>query len=224
MEKNYSCVVDRLKEERIRLNYSQQQVAFCLGMTQSGYNRMEKGLNYLSDYELQCLCETDIDVDYVITGEKRHKEYSYEFERFEINELLDYIYLMCAFLTHEYNRDKAIQDSEKYKSIEMVRFLVRPYKGYENMVYAIRTLLQLSQQEMAAVLGIDVRKLRKMEKGKTSMDSEMLWKLYNLYSIHPGIILRDRGGLASELSRMIGMLPSDKRISILQYMGVVCVC
>ena len=66
----YQNVLERLKEERLRQRWSQTQMGGHMRMSQSHYSKAELGNRRLTFYQLQYLCESEIDVHYVFTGYK----------------------------------------------------------------------------------------------------------------------------------------------------------
>ena len=62
MKETYQDFLDRLKEERLRLGLSQDEMGRLLRMTQSHYSKAEHGAKRFTYYETQCICDTDVDV------------------------------------------------------------------------------------------------------------------------------------------------------------------
>ena len=51
---------------------------------------------------------------------------------------------------------------------------------------------------MADKIGVDVKKLRELEKDRCLPDSEILWKTYHEFGISPMYILKDKEGTIRE--------------------------
>lgn len=61
----YQNVLERLKEERLRQHWSQIQMGGQMRMSQSHYSKVELGNRRLTFYQIQYLCDTEIDVHYI---------------------------------------------------------------------------------------------------------------------------------------------------------------
>lgn len=75
----------------------------------------------------------------------------------------------------------------------------------------------MSAKEMAQSLGIDVKKLRDIEKGKNFPDSELLCRLYELYNIPPTVILKNNKCMANEIATLLDMMDIENRRVILNF-------
>ena len=53
---------------------------------------------------------------------------------------------------------------------------------------------------MAETFGVDIKKYRELEKNRCLPDSEIIWRLYNLFQISPAVVLKDKKILIKELS------------------------
>lgn len=61
MSTSYESVLERLKEERLRKQWTQYEMGRILRMNQSHYSKVEHGRRRFTYYETQYLCEADID-------------------------------------------------------------------------------------------------------------------------------------------------------------------
>lgn len=59
------------------------------------------------------------------------------------------------------------------------------------------------QKPMAEKLGVDIKKFRELEKDRCLPDSEIIWKLYNLFRISPAVVLKDKNTMLNEISSLL---------------------
>ena len=90
MSATYQNFVERLKEERLRLVLSQAELGRRLRMGQSHYSKVELGTRRFTYYETQCLCETDVDIYYIFTGNKCDIEVDDFFLKCTFEELFEF--------------------------------------------------------------------------------------------------------------------------------------
>ena len=56
---------------------------------------------------------------------------------------------------------------------------------------------------MAERLGVDIKKFRELEKDRCLPDSEIIWKLYNMFQISPAVVLQDKNSMINEISSLL---------------------
>lgn len=59
------------------------------------------------------------------------------------------------------------------------------------------------QKVMAEKLGVDIKKYRELEKDRSLPDSEIIWKLYDLFNISPAVVLKDKNSIINEISSLL---------------------
>ena len=59
------------------------------------------------------------------------------------------------------------------------------------------------QKQMAEKLGVDIKKFRDLEKDRCLPDSEIIWKLYNVYHMSPAVVLKDKNSVVNEISSLL---------------------
>ena len=57
--------------------------------------------------------------------------------------------------------------------------------------------------ESGYFIGVDIKKFRELEKDRCLPDSEIIWKLYNLFHISPAVVLKDKNSMINEISSLI---------------------
>ena len=73
--------------------------------------------------------------------------------------------------------------------------LVLDCKKSSNIFLVIRHTTCSRQKSMAEKLGVDIKKFRELEKDRCLPDSEIIWKLYNLFHISPAVVLKDKNSM-----------------------------
>lgn len=214
----YQNVLERLKEERIRQQWSQTQMSQHMKMSQSHYSKAELGNRRFSFYEIQYLCESTIDVHYIFTGYKcPYKSDAFE-EMYSYTELICYMNILFSLAEYFYRNKKLNRWDNIYKRIAYMKYIVAQCASNDNILYTVRQLQDYTQYEMAELLEVDVKKLRDMENGKTLPDSEILWRIYHLFQIPPALIIKDKKGLMSEICCLMELIESNQRDNIFQFL------
>ena len=78
-----------------------------------------------------------------------------------------------------------------------------PKKKSINAFLTLRRLSGYQQKVMADKIGVDVKKLRELEKDRCLPDSEILWKTYHEFGISPMYILKDKEGTIREVDALL---------------------
>lgn len=212
---DYKDVIMRLREERERMSWSQRKICQYISVSQTQYCKIESGSQYLSYDELNTLSGLGLDIYYIFTGHKGDRHYFREFESccyIEIICLLEIIYSVILCCCHFKKADIWMKLHEE---VCFIRLLDTSEKVNNNLFFRLRCLLDYTQIEMAELLNMDVKKLRKLEKGRCLPDSEVLWQSYNKFKIPPSILLKDRNGLLNEVDWLLGEMDELERNDIL---------
>ena len=98
MSANYNDVINRIKEERARLGLTQNEMARYVCINQSAFNKVEQGTRRFNYSELKYLCDSPIDVYYVITGKKCGEKYKECFSRYEYEQLVNIMNIVSSVM------------------------------------------------------------------------------------------------------------------------------
>ena len=211
MDIAYNDVLKRLKEERRRLSFTQKEMSQCIRMNQSNYSKVELGLRRLRFYELKYLCESEIDVHYVYTAQKASGSYKELLDECSYAELICFLSVIYSIVVLQARREpvgKWHNLQERLKYVPLIEENQKPY----NIFMRIRQSVDCQQQRMAEMLGVDVKKQRDLENGRSLPDSELLCRIYHLFHIPPSAIIKDKKGIISELSILLdGMDVEDRQ-------------
>ncbi len=202
MSASYNEVLQRLIEERERLGLSQKEMAQIVHITQSNYSKVENGLHRLSYEELKYLSKAKIDVYYIFTGYRSVGKYVERLQQYTYVELccfLGIIYSLVVLYDYRANTNhwKNMTNCLKYIPLTLEN------KKSFNIFVVIRNATDIRQKPMAEKLGVDIKKLRELEKDRCLPDSEIIWKLYNLFGISPAVILKDKNIMLNEIFSLI---------------------
>lgn len=209
----YDDVLRRLKEERKRLSLSQKEMSHCVRMKQSNYSKVELGLRRLNYYDLKYLCESDVDVHYIYTGQRSSGSYADFFCQCSYYELICFLRVLYSIVVLKWRENEAGKWKDIFEKIKYVPLIEEQQKSY-NIFLALRHSMNFQQQRMADMIGVDVKKLRDLENGRCLPDSELLCRLYVLFQIPPAVILKDKMGIASEISILLEMLDAGNQEGI----------
>lgn len=213
MDSEYLNVLRRLKEEREKLNLTQRLLCYRMKMLQSHYSRAESGSKRFSYYEIKGLCTSDVDVLYVFTGKKSKDEREVlNLQECGLEEIMCYLKTVYALAKAVKQTDaKRTSFGSIQKQLEYIQYGNGGAGAKGNIFYCVRERQDYTQQKMADMLGVDIKKLRELENGRILPDSEMIWKMYDLFQVSPAFILEDVGGLRKELNYVLDLLEEDDR-------------
>lgn len=201
----YDDVLKRLREERQRLSLSQKEMSQCVRMNQSNYSKVELGQRRLNFRELEYLCVSDVDAHYIYTAQRSNGQYIDFLNQCSYSELICFLGIIYSIVAFRYKNEY----TQQWKSIlEKVKYvpLIEENSGTNNIFLILRRSINCQQKKMAEMLGVDVKKLRDLENGRRLPDSELLSRLYELFHIPPAAILKDKKGIANEISILLDMM------------------
>ena len=188
----------RLREEREKMSWSQREICQRIRMTQAQYCKVENGEQYFSYDEVNALSDIGINVHYIFTGQKVSDCYITEFENCSYIEIICLLETIFSIVTRYCALEKSAFWKGLYKELQYIRMLDATKNFNNNIFSQLRSLRDDTQKEMARLLGVDVKKLRRLEKGQCLPDSELLWRFYKEFQVSPFILLKDRRGLLYE--------------------------
>ncbi len=203
MSIGYESVLARLKEQRVKKEWSQMELSRLLQMEQSHYSKVEQGKKRLTYYEMQRLCHSGMDVHYIYTGKQLEGTDMSYFDSCSYSELFCFIGILYAMVSYLGTRQPGSDWEKLCGQMDYMKYVRYSYKQNSNIFYLVRQYTGYSQYEMAEILHVDIKKLRTLETGRVLPDSEMLWMMYDLFHIPPAVILQDEKGLAVELCAVL---------------------
>ena len=131
-------------------------------------------------------------------------------------EILCFLDIIYTLAHTAYSADCSKTSFEQIRQqLAYIRYGSGTGKAKGSIFLYVRNRCGHTQQTMADMLGIDIKKLRQLEKGRLMPDSEIVWKMYDLFRISPAFILKDPKGLLNELSHVLGLMKENDREVVL---------
>lgn len=202
MNVSYNDFLSRLKKERLKYDMTQKEMSGKLKVVQNHYSKIESGKKRLSYYEMNNLCDTNLDVYYIFTGNSCNNEGLKNVGHRSAMYCLKIINLLA-----QNQSSHASQNQEQWKNIytktRYINYFNDSYENKKNIFYAVRNHYGCTQIEMAQSLGVDVKKLRDLECGRVLPDSELMFHMYQCYGVSPSVFLKDSRCAQSEISHLL---------------------
>lgn len=207
MYTEYQEVAMRFRQERERLNLTQEEVSKKIYMSQGHYCKAEQGKKRFTYGELQNLTKTDVDLHYVYTGERlRHPEYYTFFTTCGQEETRCLTEMALPLLVYILRHLPQQVDDDLYRRIEHERCLLARDRQADSYFYQLRRYTSYSQSYMADLLGVNIKKYASLEKNRRFGDSELLLQIYNHFGISPLIMLNTENSIAREICALLEQL------------------
>ena len=207
---SYESALARLRDERWRLSVTQEQMSRYIHISQSYYSKVERGERLLAYYELKSMCEHGMDVHFIFTGQRCSGKYKDFFRGLEYSELLGCLGVLASAVKYWYVSGVAKGWETIYRHVVFLGCVENRQETDGNVFYGLRKQLDYSQQKLAGQLGVDIKKLRALETNRALPDSELVYKLYDMYHIPPAAVLKDAEGLANEISCLLEMMDVEE--------------
>ena len=207
---SYNDFLVRLKEEREGKQLSQNDMSRYARISQSKYSKAEHGQRRFHYRELEGMCESDVDLHYIFTASRGSGKYLEFFSECNYQELLFFLEYLSSYITYRHRTSYDLLWKQLYERVKYVPFLERGI-GSSNLFVRLRQSVGHSQMKMAEELGLDVKKLRDLENGRSQPDSELFFNMYDKFEIPPSVILRDSKGVARELEILLELMEASEQ-------------
>ena len=202
MGEDYGKALNRLEDERLEYKITQGKMGKMLKMTQSHYYKAANGEKRFGYYELQAMCNSELDVYHIFTGKRsRRKDYfDALFWEADYEQLL-----VCLKIIHMVAgaNKRAGADAKEweriFKDTHYIEYALYIIAEEQNVFKAVRTYKGIKQMDMAEALAMDVKKLRALESNHILPDSELIFKMYGSYGVSPALFLKDAKCLQNEI-------------------------
>ena len=187
MRRDYSEVVERLQLYRRAQRKTQKEMSAYMGVTQSHYAKLESGANVISYDCLKTFESNGGDIHFLITG--RYSEFGFLDGYMKQCATRDGKLKMNRLLVWAVNLGLALEDGEKERLPETVYRNLRLAQMESDMPWSIwksiRKLDEITQCQMAEILGINIKRYVRLEKEIIGPDAEILYQLYSGLSYAP---------------------------------------
>ena len=204
----YEDVMKRLKDERKRLHWSQDDMSRYVHINQGNYCKIEKGNRRFSYYEIKELYKSAFDVNYIFSGQRSNEYYKEMIGDCSYKEALALFSVISSVIAYCWAMKRTSFWKSMYQKVKFMHLIDIEHIEQQNLFLLVRHELKCLQIQMAKLLEVDVKKLRDLEKGKCLPDSELLWLMYERFLIPPAVILKSEKGLICEMSCLLEQLDS----------------
>ncbi|MDO4313175.1 MAG: helix-turn-helix transcriptional regulator [Eubacteriales bacterium] len=192
MGQDYSEVVERLQAYRRVQRRTQEEMSAVMGVTQSHYAKLESGANIISYDCLKRFEKSGGDIHFLITGQHLQPgplDYYMEQCRTEKGRLQMFrfvLWIVNLGLNLEHETGPRLPESV-YKNLILAQM---EQDKPENIWKRIRKLDDITQLQMAEILGMNIKRYIRLEKEVIRPDAEILHRLYSRLFYAPLLVLK----------------------------------
>lgn len=191
MGRDYSEVAKRLQSYRRAQRKTQKEMSADMGVSQSHYAKLESGANVISYDCLKKFERNGGDINYLITG--------YYSDAGVLNDYMDQCVTregklrMHRLIVWTVNLGLAMEEDGKgelskavSKNLRLAQMeFDRPWSVWKS----IRKLDEITQFQMAEILGMNIKRYVRLENENIGPDAEILYRLYSELSYNPSIAM-----------------------------------
>lgn len=187
----YSEVVERLQLYRRAQRKTQRQMSAELGVTQSHYAKLESGANVISYDCLKTFESNGGDLNYLITGKCSESgildDYMIQCTtrkgKLQMQRLI--VWAINVGLALEQGREESLPGTV-YRNLRLAQMeMDMPWSVWKS----IRKLDEITQFQMAEILGINIKRYVRLENEIIGPDAEILYRLYSGLSYTPCVVM-----------------------------------
>lgn len=220
-ESEYKQVLNRIVQFRRQMGKTQQELSENTRISQAQICRLETGINRYQASTLKEYVKQGMDIDYVITGEYKKAgnielmvEQSGITSWEEQEKLLELItWVLEIEMKHT---DIPEEKLENYRNgLKLFRQMLDNKE--DGILYKIRNMHSLSQLEMSQELAVGIKKYRKLEKGESDMDIEIIWNVYRKFRCSPSYLLNGHVENFNMLNEIWSYFSQDRQAQITKF-------
>lgn len=178
----YGLIVKKLQDFRKLSQLRQSEMAEYLDMTQSEYSKIELGKTKLSYEVLNKLHKQGCDIDMLIVGVEENSVLPTLSELYVESDTSKFISWLKLC---EWAMEHWMKENGKEETIGFV--------NADSNMTALEKLRQayggISQQEMADIIGVNIKKYRRLEKEQVKLDAELMSNIYEATKCRPSFFL-----------------------------------
>ena len=222
MSDSYDKTLERILRYREEHKLSQREMGDLMGITQSHYSKLELRKKIISGKTLLKLDDKEWDIDYIITGEKsQQSELNQLLEECSEDKRAEFIKLIVWTVTQGQHNKKERSSKEEVQYNREIEILQRQFKRQvedKNSWVSIRKTDRLTQNQMADLLSINIKKYREIEKGNQIADAEILSRLYDKTGYPPSLVLSAEVTNLNVLNRIWLTFEEEKKQELLKFL------
>ena len=218
MGEEYGKALNRLEDERLEYKITQGKMGKMLKMTQSHYYKAANGEKRFGYYELQAMCNSELDVYHIFTGKRSSRKDYFDASFWEADYEQLLVCLKIIHMVAGANKRGGAEAKEWeriFKDTHYIEYALYIIAEEQNVFKAVRTYKGIKQMEMADELAMDVKKLRALESNHILPDSELIFKMYSIYSVSPALFLKDAKCLKNEICYLVDSVGENVRQNLL---------
>lgn len=195
----YGLIVKKLQDFRKLSQLRQSEMAEYLDMTQSEYSKIELGKTRLSYEVLNKLHKKGCDVDMLIVGVEENSvlpSLAKLYVESDSSKFISWLKL-CEWAMEHWTKE---EDKEGAIGSKLLKIFV----STDGSMTALEKLRQayggISQQEMADMIGVNIKKYRRLEKEEAKLDAELMLNIYEATKCRPSFFLDEDNYYLSVIS------------------------
>lgn len=195
----YSLIVQKLQEYRKKSKILQREMAEYLDITQSEYSKIELGKIKLSYDVLSKLHKKGCDIDMLVIGVEANAvlpSLSKLYVESDTSKFISWLKL-C-----EWAMEHWLYETEKEEQIgsKLLKIFVKEEGNLTALEKLRRAYGGISQQEMADIIGVNIKKYRRLEKGQIQLDAELMSNIYEATKCRPSFFMDENNYYLSVIS------------------------
>lgn len=194
----YDLIVRRLEAYRKKCNILQNDMAEYLDITQSQYSKIELGKTKLSYEVLSKLYKRGCDIDMIITGEGADiilPSLEKIYVESDTGRFISWLKLCEWAMEHWIEED----GKEEQIGSKLLKIFVSADTDMTPLE-KLRKAYGVSQQQMADIVGVNIKKYRQLEKGNILLDAELMANIYEATKCKPSYFMNEDGFYLSVIS------------------------
>ncbi len=224
----YDEVMRRFQKSRKSLNMTQNDLSKIFSVTQCQISKLEAGEYRLTFQNLKSLeNHTEIRTDYLVTGMKeKNSVFRQMDERFELSRRARFWYLdliASAFSLLSRQNPELVPYPEHFSINKFIRLARKcadtPPDTPQDCWLNLRNVYNLTQLQMSVIIDADFKHYRRLEKGQSFANAELLMNTYNKLCILPSYFLSGSLDDYCLFDRMYLALPQKYQELMIEYLA-----
>lgn len=219
-EKNkisYSDFLRRLVVYRKKQGLSQEELGSWMGVEQSHYFKLENGYKIISLKSLQNFEKAGGDVLWLLTG-KMYESGCFDIYFKKCRSDRERRYLLEGILwTIKCGSELSPAALKIYTRIHKMLLVMENNIEDNSLWRAIRETENITQERMAALLDINIKRYRRIEKGIVAADTEILILLYAKLGYSPHVFLDKMKFCVYELNTLWNLINDNDKKKLQKY-------
>lgn len=186
-------------------------------MSQSQYSKLELGKTVISYNVLNELKNHGWDIDFIITGNSFSANKSEMTDYYDFcsgKEKVKFLELFClSFISDEFAADDKVTEFEwRY-----LKYIVKNEIKKIQPFVILRDLHGYTQQDMADMLGVNIKKYRSLERGEVNPDAQLMVILYENMGCRPAVFTDNKNIIRVLIGDLCMAINEDRRKNVMKF-------